>query len=169
MTNQSDKKEGLKIVRQFNAPKAMVFDAFSTAEAFEEWWGPVGMSLKVVFFDFKPGGKVHYKMEANGQIMWGVFNYKKIVRPDLLEFISSFSDESGNVSKAPFPIDFPLEIFNQITFEEENGKTTLTLTGHPVNATAEQEATYHSMFDNMTKGFTGTLNQLEVYLNKIQK
>lgn len=169
MTNQNDNKEGLRITRQFNFPKAVVFDAFSTPEAFAEWWGPAGTPVTVAYFDFKQGGKVHYKMEGNGQIMWGVLNYKKIARPDLLEFVSSFSDENGNICKSPFPIEFPLEILNQLTFEENNGITTLTLSGHPINATAEQEATYYSMIENMNQGFTGTLNQLENYLTKIQK
>jgi uncharacterized protein YndB with AHSA1/START domain len=169
MEQQANKKDGLKIVRTFNAPKALVFDAFASAEAFAEWWGPVGMPVTVLHFDFRQGGKVHYKMEGNGQTMWGVFNYKNIVRPDLLEFVSSFSDESGNIAKSPFPIDFPLEIFNQLTLEENSGVTTITLLGHPVNATTEQEATYYSMLENMTQGFAGTFNQLEAYLTKTQK
>jgi uncharacterized protein YndB with AHSA1/START domain len=37
MNTQHDKKEGLKIVREFNAPQTLVFDAFSTASAFAEW------------------------------------------------------------------------------------------------------------------------------------
>ena len=169
MEHQTTKKEGLKIVRDFNAPKALVFDAFATAEAFAEWWGPIGMPITVLDFDFKQGGKVHYKMEGNGQTMWGIFNYHNIVKPDLLEFVSSFSDEGGNICKAPFPMEFPLEIFNQITLEENNGITTLTLSGHPINATSEQEATYYSMTANMSQGFAGTFNQLEAYINKIQK
>jgi uncharacterized protein YndB with AHSA1/START domain len=35
--NQTDKKDGLKIVRDFKAPKSLVFQAFSNAEAFAEW------------------------------------------------------------------------------------------------------------------------------------
>src|SRR6478672_3405460 len=126
MEQQSNKKEGLRIVRHFNAPKDLVFDAFASADAFAEWWGPVGMPVTVIHFDFTPGGKVHYKMDGNGQTMWGVFNYTKIDRPDLLEFVSSFSDETGAICKSPFPIDFPLEILNQLSLEENNGVTTLT-------------------------------------------
>ncbi len=169
MTQESNKKEGLKIVREFNAPKTLVFDAFSTAEAFTEWWGAVGMPVNVSKLDFKEGGKAHYKMEGNGLIMWGVLNYKNIVHPDILEYVSSFSDENGSICKAPFPIEFPLEIFNQLTFSEENGITTLILSGHPINATEEQETTYYAMIENMRQGFAGTLNQLENYLTKIQK
>jgi len=167
--NQTATKEGLTIVRDFKAPKSLVFQAFSNAEAFAEWWGPVGMPITVLQFDFKQGGKLHYKMEGHGQTMWGIFIYHNIVKPDLIEFVNSFSDTSGKICKSPFPIDFPLEIFNRLSLVENNGITTVTLSGHPINATPEQEATYYSMIENMSQGFTGTLNQLEAYLAKIQK
>ena len=167
--NQTENRNGLKIIRDFKAPKLLVFQAFSTAEAFAKWWGPVGMPITVLHFDFRNGGKLHYKMEGNGQTMWGIFNYRNIVKPDLLEFVNSFSDESGNICRPPFPMEFPLEIFNKLTLVENNGVTTLTLSGHPINATHEQEATYYSMMANMSQGFEGTLNQLEAYLKKIQE
>ena len=167
--NQTVTKEGLKIVRDFKAPKALVFQAFSTKDAFAEWWGPVGMPITVIQFDFRQGGKLHYKMEDKGQTMWGIFKYRNIKSPDLIEFVNSFSDESGNICRPPFTIEFPYEIFNQLTLVEKNGITTITLSGYPINATPEQEATYYSMISNMTQGFDGTLNQLEAYLTKIQK
>ncbi|MES2690716.1 MAG: SRPBCC domain-containing protein [Bacteroidota bacterium] len=166
MTAHSNKKEGLKIVRHFNAPKALVFEAFSSAEAFAEWWGPTGMPVSVTHFDFRAGGKTHYKMEGNGHVMWGLFQYKNISSPDLIEFISSFSDEEGNVCKAPFPIEFPDKVFNRITLTEHKGVTTLALEGHPIDPTNEQEATYYSMTESMEQGFGGTFNQLEQYLLK---
>jgi uncharacterized protein YndB with AHSA1/START domain len=161
-------KEGLTIIRKINAPKEMVFNAFAEAEALAQWWGPKGMPVTVEKLDFKPNGIFHYKMEGNGQVMWGIFHYKNIVEPDLIEFVSSFSDENGNICKAPFPIDFPLEIFNQFTLEEADGVTTLTLQGHPVNATADQEKTYRSMFASMQHGFSGTFDQLDAYLETLK-
>jgi uncharacterized protein YndB with AHSA1/START domain len=168
MTNQTNKNEGLKIVRDFNAPKTLVFEAFATADAFAEWWGPRGMPVTVKEFDFKEGGKTLYKMQGHGQTMWGMFRYGKIKYPDLIEFIDSFSDEEGNICTSPFPMDFPLEIFNQLTLTENNGITTAILQGFPINATPEQEATYYSIMENMMEGFSGTLDQLENYLAKRQ-
>ncbi|MDB5131994.1 MAG: hypothetical protein JWR02_1743 [Mucilaginibacter sp.] len=164
MTDQTNKKPELKIVRYFNAPKEVVFEAFANAEALAEWWGPAGMPLTVKSFDFTPGGKFHYKLEGKGQIMWGIFKYVTITRPELVEFISSFSDEDGNICKSPFPMDFPLEIFNELTLTDSNGRTTLTLQGHPINATPEQDATYNSITADMEKGFGNTFDQLERYL-----
>lgn len=165
----TEKKDGLKLVRDFKAPKLLVFQAFATAEAFAEWWGPAGMVLTVLQLDFRQGGKLHYTLEGDGQTMWGIFHYRNIVQPNSIEFVSSFSDESGKICNSPFPMDFPLEIFNLITLEEKNGITTVTLSGYPINATPEQEATYYSIIENMNQGFTGTFNQLETYLANIQK
>jgi uncharacterized protein YndB with AHSA1/START domain len=169
MGNQTEKKEGLKIVRDFKAPQALVFKAFSTAEAFAEWWGAPGMPITIKHFDFKQGGKLHYKMEGQGQIMWGLFKYGQIQKYSLIEFTNSFSDEDGNICKAPFPMEFPLEISNQLTLQEDKGVTTLTLESHPIHATPEQEAAFHAMMANISQGFAGTFNQLEAYLTKINK
>jgi len=169
MEQPAEKQSGLKIVRQFKAPKTLVFDAFASPEAFGQWWGPSGSQLSVVSFDFKPGGRTHYKMEGNGHVMWGLFQYKNIQRADLLEFINSFADADGNIITSPFPMDFPLEVFNQITLEEKDGITTLTIQGHPINATAAQIETYNAITDNMEQGFGGTFDQLETYLAEVQK
>ncbi len=169
MEQPAEKQSGLKIVRQFKAPKTLVFDAFASPEAFSQWWGPSGSQLSVVSFDFQPGGRTHYKMEGNGHVMWGLFQYKNIQRADLLEFINSFADVEGNIITSPFPMDFPLEVFNRITLEEKGGITTLTIQGHPINATAAQIETYNSIKDNMEQGFGGTFDQLEAYLAEVQK
>ncbi|MCF2489433.1 SRPBCC domain-containing protein [Dyadobacter sp. CY347] len=168
MDQQTTKKEGLKIVREFRAPKTLVFDAFASPEAFAEWWGPAGSQLSVERFDFQTGGSTHYKMEGNGHVMWGLFQYKNVQRADLLEFISSFADAEGNIITSPFPMDFPLEISNKITLEEKDGVTTLTIQGHPINATPAQEETYLSIMESMHQGFNGTFDQLETYLAKLQ-
>lgn len=164
----SEKKEGLVLVRKLKAPKELVFEAFSKAEALNQWWGPVGMPANVKHMDFREGGKMHYQLEGNGQIMWGLFTYLKIAAPDSMEFISAFSDENGNICKSPFPMDFPMKIYNRLTLVENNGITTLTLSGYPVEATPEQEKTYYGMIENMNQGWAGTFMQLENYLEKIQ-
>lgn len=164
-TNMHSKK-GLTLVRKFNAPLSSVFGAFSNAEALAQWWGPEGMKITVKHFDFKEGGTFHYSMTNESGSMWGLFKYVKIEAPGLIDFINSFSDENGAVCKAPFDMDFPLEIMNHLRLEEENGVTTLTISGYPVGATRAQEDTYFSIMENMEQGFNGTFNQLERYLAK---
>ena len=162
-------KENFVIVRTFKAPKEVVFRAFSEAEALAQWWGPVGMPIQVVAFDFKPKGIFHFKMEGNGEVMWAIFVYGNIICPDLIEFTNSFSDENGRICRAPFHPAWPLEIYNELTFTEDNSITTLTLKGYPVNATDEEAALYYSFAENMKQGFGATFDQLENYLSKQKK
>ena len=101
-----------------------------------------------------------------GQIMWGRFVYRQIKRPDVIEFISSFSDENGGIARALFSDKFPLEIFNHLDFSEQNEKTTITLKGYPVNATEDEMQMFINATAGMQQGFTGTFDQLDNYLLK---
>ena len=162
-------KEQFSISRTFNAPKQLVFDAFTNAEALAQWWGPVNMPIDVLQLDFRPQGLFHYRMNAAGEARYGIFRYVAIEEPNKIQWINSFSNEAGEIIQAPFPgLVFPKEVMNILTLTEENGITTLHLTGYPVNASEEEENTYYSMFAGMNMGFTGTLNQLEEYLNKVK-
>jgi len=154
------------VSHSFDAPKQLVFNAFSTAEALAEWWGPANASVGVVSLDFTPGGIFHYKMEGGGHVSYGRFVFGKIEPYDLLEFRSSFADEQATPVKAPFGFDFPLEVFNRITFSESEGKTTITLTGGPIDATDAQIKVYKDLTSSMQEGFAATFNQLRDYLAK---
>ncbi|SFL56486.1 Activator of Hsp90 ATPase homolog 1-like protein [Paenibacillus sp. 1_12] len=96
--------------------------------------------------------------------MWGKFVYHEIVSLDKLVFVNSFSDEEGNIVRAPFSTTFPLEIHNVFTFTEKEGKTTITLRGGPIVATDEELDFFHSMLGSMQEGYAGTFGQLDEYL-----
>jgi uncharacterized protein YndB with AHSA1/START domain len=157
-----------RIQRTFDAPREKVWQAWADPKQFEKWWGPVGMPVTLIHTDFREGGRYLYRADGKMGTLWGLFRYLKIERPSAMEYISSFSNEKGEVTKGPFPIDFPLEVFNRVTFIEREGRTTLTLEGHPINATPEQEAVHAQMHDSMKQGFGGTLDQLEAYLKEIR-
>lgn len=161
-------KEQFSITRKFNAPKAVVFNAFSNAEALAKWWGPAGMSIDVLQLDFRPKGIFHYSMKVADAVRYGLFHYVTIEEPDRIEWINSFANEEGEIIAAPFPgLVFPKQVMNIMTLTEENGNTTLHLTGYPINASEDEENTYYSMFASMNQGFTGTLDQLEEYLKTV--
>jgi uncharacterized protein YndB with AHSA1/START domain len=156
------------IVHEFNAPKELVFNAFADADALNEWWGPVESKNTVVRLDFRPGGIFHYKMEFRGNASYGRFIFGKIQPYDLLEFTNAFADANANPVRAPFDVELPLEIFYRLVFIESNGKTTITLTGHPVDASNKELEGFHSIDSSMHQGFGATFNQLSLYLDKIQ-
>jgi uncharacterized protein YndB with AHSA1/START domain len=155
------------ITRSFPAPRALVFEAFTRQEHLLHWWGPKGMSMIHTTLDLRPGGMFHYGMRApNGAEMWGRFVFEEISPPERLVFVSGFSDPQGGLVHHSMAPQFPLEVRNVVTFAEQDGRTTVTLTGGPVGATDEQRAFYESLFDSMQGGFTGTFDQLERFLEE---
>lgn len=164
--NPTSPGTGFQLSYEFNAPRELVFNAFANAEALNEWWGPVGSRNSVIHLDFKPGGIFHFKMEAAGSTTYGRFLFRSIEPYDFLEFTNSFSDEHANIVKAPFDMEFPLEILYRLRFTEDHGKTTLHLQGEPVEASAAETETFRSIDTDMQQGFTSTFDQLSVYLAK---
>lgn len=158
----------LVITRTINAPRELVFQAFTQAEHLQHWWGPKGMDLTVLNLDLRPGGVFHYGMRSlDGQSMYGIFHFREIISPEKLIFTSGFADEAGNLIRAPFSPVFPMELYNEYTFSDENGKTLLTLRGYPLIATEEEKLFYASMKDNMRQGFGGTFDKLDDYLKAL--
>lgn len=156
------------ITRIINAPRDRVWRAFTEADSLAQWWGPKGATIRVLKLDVRPGGTFHYAMEFQPRRpMYGRFIYREIKAPERIVFISSFSDIDGGVTRAPFPQikdTWPLEILNTVTFTEEHGRTTVSLRGHPIDATDAEVKTFAGMFDSMRQGFGGTFDKLEVYV-----
>lgn len=150
--------------RTFDAPRARVWEAFTTLEHLEKWWGPKGFSIGSARLDLRPGGMFVYAMEAGGQTMWGRFVYREIEAPGRVVFVNSFSDAEGGLTRAPFADAWPMEILNTWTFTESEGKTTLDIQGVPLNANAVETAVFLAGFPSMQMGFGGTLDQLAAHL-----
>lgn len=151
---------------EFDAPKKLVFNAFSNAEALNAWWGPAEAKNSVISLDFKPGGVFHYSMDINGHINYGRMRFEKIEPYDLIEINNAFADENANPVPAPFDVKLPIEIFYRIRFNERNGKTTINMTGEPVGGNAEEVAGFKSINAGMEQGFGATFFKLVQYLKK---
>jgi len=116
------------ISREFNAPRKLLFDAFTKAEHLEKWWGPKGSKIEILQLDVKAGGTFHYKLTfPDATSLCAKFVYREITRPEKIICVTSFTDEKGNSIPTPFPIKFPLEVLNTWTFAETNGKTKIML------------------------------------------
>ncbi len=159
------KDTDLVISRTFDAPCAKVWKAFTKVEHLAKWWGPKGFTMVKTTLDLKPGGAFHYGMRSpDGTEMWGKFVYREIEPQDRIVFVNMFSDAEGGITKNPWIPEWPLQVLNEATFTEENGKTTITLRGGPIDATEEQMKLFVSQRANMQQGFTGTWEQLDDYL-----
>jgi len=155
----------LVITRTFDAPRELVWKAFTESDRLAQWWGPKDFTMVVRTLDVRPSGVFHYAMRSpGGQVMWGTFVFREIQAPERIVFISSFADEEGNIIRAPFSPTWPLEILNTVTFAETDGKTTVTFRGSPINATGEERDTFWNRQDSVQQGFAGTFDQLAAYL-----
>ncbi len=155
----------LVITRDFAAPRALVFTAFTEAERLMQWWGPKELTMDSATVDLRPGGVFHYSMRGPDDAeLWGKFVYREITPPERLVFTNSFSDPHGNTVRAPWSATWPLEVLNTLTFTEHEGKTTLTLRGGPINATPAEVEEFAAMAASMQQGFGGTFDKLDQYL-----
>ncbi|HEX5549126.1 MAG TPA: SRPBCC domain-containing protein [Ktedonobacterales bacterium] len=155
----------LVITRTFDAPRELVWKAFTESDRLAQWWGPKGFTMVVRTLDVRRGGVFHYAMRSpSGQLVWGAFVFREIRPLERIVFISSFANEEGNIIRAPFSPTWPLEILNTVTLTESDGKTTVTFRGGPINATEEERDTFWNSQKSVQQGFAGTFDQLAAYL-----
>ena len=155
-----------RITRVFDAGREILFKAWTEPDHLKYWWGPKDLRWIGGRLNLYPGGIFHYRMQApDGADMWGRFVYLEIKKPDRLVFLNSFSDEEGNPVKHPLMPNWPLEILNILTFEENRGRTTLVMTGIPHTATALECRTYEADRELVRQGFASTWERLSNYLS----
>lgn len=153
--------------RVFDAPRDLVWKAFTEPERLMRWWGPKGFKMLACKVDLRSSGVFHYGMRMpNGHEMWGQWVYREIVPPERLVTVVSFTDPEGNIVRHPMSAVWPLEVLHTMTLSEHDGKTTLTVHAVPINATEEERTTFAAGLKSMDAGFTGTLDQLAAYLAK---
>jgi uncharacterized protein YndB with AHSA1/START domain len=141
--------------RVFNAPRELVFTAFSACEHVVHWWGPKGWTLPVCQMDFRPGGVWFYCMRGPaGEEGCGKAVYREIVKPERIVYTDAFADAEGNV------LDGMPEMLIMLTFAEQDGQTKLTNRAEFASV-ADKEAT---LAMGMIEGLTETLDRLEEYL-----
>jgi uncharacterized protein YndB with AHSA1/START domain len=155
------------ITRVFDAPRDLVWRAWTDVEHLHQWFGPKGFTRCASKLDFRPGGIFHYSLKSpSGHEMWGKWVFKEIVPLEKLVLISSFSDAKGGVTRHPMSAQWPLEILSTTTFTEHKGKTTLTLRWSPYKAKAAERQAFDGAHDSMTQGWGGTMDQLAAHLAK---
>jgi uncharacterized protein YndB with AHSA1/START domain len=127
----SSAQQELVIERVFDAPRELVWRAWTEPEQVMRWWGPKGYTSPAAEIDLRVGGKYLWCMRSpEGQDLWSTGVYREIVPLERIVCTNSFSDEKGNVVPAShYGIggDWPQEILGTVTFEDVGGKTRMTL------------------------------------------
>lgn len=148
----------LVITRVFDAPRELVWKAWTEPERTKKWWGPKGFTSPVSKIDLRVGGKhLNCMRSPEGKDYWSTGVYREIVAPERLVMTDSFADAEGNVVPATYygmSADFPLELQVTVTFEEHEGKTKMTLrhVGIPAGEMSELTgAGWNESFDKLAE------------------
>jgi uncharacterized protein YndB with AHSA1/START domain len=153
-------KHEIIITREFNAPRDLVWEAWTDPEHIEQWWGPKGFSTEVDELDLKESGKWRYVMIGQDGKRYpseGVF--KEVVKPERI----TSTDEFGEDFENPASLDLPQGIVVTTLFEELGDKTKLTL--RIMHRTAEDKKKHQDM--GVIEGWYSTLDCLEEHLRII--
>ena len=101
----------------FDAPRELVWEAFTRPEHVHEWWGPNGYTITTHEMDVKVGGVWRFAMHGpNGKDYPNRMAYREVVKPERLVF--EHSDDQ------PVPA---IRFMVTITFEAVGGKTKVTM------------------------------------------
>jgi uncharacterized protein YndB with AHSA1/START domain len=156
--------------RVLDAPVALVWDTLTKSEHLVHWWGPKGTSVRVHCLDLVPGGLFHYSLAMpDGKQMWGKWIYREIVPGQRLLFVASFSDEMAGIGRHPMAPDWPREVLSSFELSEKDGKTTIHMTGVPVNPTDVERAMFEGAISGMEAGWNGTFSVLDEYLRQAKQ
>lgn len=155
-TTDSTQQE-VVITRLFDAPRDLVFEALTDPKHVQQWWSPHGFTNPRVEIDLRPGGMMLVDMRGpDGQIYPDKSIFHEIVPPERLVFTSTaFEDENGEAQ---------LQVHHTITFDEQDGKTMLTLRARVLKASPEvMEA-----LAGMEQGWSESFDKLEAVLKGVQ-
>jgi uncharacterized protein YndB with AHSA1/START domain len=147
-----NERERMIVTRIFDAPRELVWKAWTDPKYVMQWWGPKGFTSPVCKIDFRVGGKFLYCMRTpDGQEFWNGGEYHEIIPYEKIVSSMYFADPDGNrVEAAHYGIEHEAiaDEYDVTLFEDlGNGKTKLTFIG---NETME-DATKSGQLEGMNQ------------------
>lgn len=127
--------ERMTITRVFDAPRELVWKAWTEPKYVMQWWGPKGFTAPVCRMDFRVGGKSLYCMKSpDGQEFWNAIEYHEIVPHEKIVSSMYFADSAGNkIEPSELGIEHEaIEGAYDVTLFEDigDGRTKLTFIGN---------------------------------------
>jgi uncharacterized protein YndB with AHSA1/START domain len=141
----------LVLTRVFNAPRPLVFEAWTNPERAGVWWGPLGFAILSCQMDVRPGGEYRLRMRSSeGTIHTKRGIYQDILPPERLVFTWAWEDEDGLPGR---------ETLVTIEFENHGNATKLTLRQAPFESAVSR--------DGHGNGWSGCFERFAAYLAEI--
>ena len=140
----------LVVTRVIDAPRALVFRAWTDAEQVASWWGPQGFVTTFCEMDIRPGGAYRCCMRSPaGTDHWKRGVYREIVAPERIVFTFAWEDANSNLGH---------ELLTTVTFEDLGANTRLTLHQAQFETVARR--------DDHRGGWTSCLERFAEYMLK---
>lgn len=145
-TNNND----LLISHLFDAPREVVFEAWTDPQHLQHWYAPEGCTITFKFIDVRVGGKFHSLIQdpVHGPC-WITGEYQEVKSPEKLVFTMELSNEHGvpvSATEAGKSEDWPPAIITTVTFDPVGQQTKLTLHQTVAEAEAKKTGAYQSWF-----------------------
>lgn len=145
-------------MRSFDAPRQLVWEAWTEPQKVKQWWGPKDFSCPTAEIDLRKNGRYLTCMRSpEGKDYWSTGTYKVIDEPKKLVCTDSFADPEGNIVPASyygFEDNFPLVMEFELQLDEINTKTRMRLNhiGIPEGEVMEQtKEGWNQSFDKLEK------------------
>ena len=132
MAGRNSPEPFLVLTRDFDAPRELVYRAWTEAEHFVHWWGPREWTVPECAIDARPGGRMRFAMRGpDGFQLWLCGACREAVPPSRYMTTIHFADADCNVvppTQLGMGPDVPEEMLMTVLFEDVDGKTRLTVT-----------------------------------------
>ena len=145
------------IKRTFDAPRELVFAAWTNAKQMAQWWAPRGFTNPVCEIEPHLGGAIHIVMrgpDGSEHTVRGVF--REFVKPDRLAFTNNALDAEGNLL---------LEGYTLVSFVADGEKTKMTLQ----TRAAGRVPLAPQMLSGMEQGWGQSFDKLAEFLSQTDK
>jgi len=139
------------IERVFDAPRTLVFEAWTKAEHVAHWWDPSGAPLAICEIDLRPNGALRFVNSGPEGAKYPFTGFYREITPPARLVIGGPSPVSAG------------ESICTLVFDEEDGKTTLIMT-FACQSKADRDVLLQMRVD---EGTALTLNNLDEYLRAI--
>ncbi len=138
--------------RVFDAPRDMVWRAWTDPDLLARWYGP-GVDTIIHRFDLKPGGLWLNEMKWGDNSDLSRMEFQEVVPREKLVWHHASADADWNVTTNPMMPDWPRLMLTTVTFEDMGAKTKVRLTMVPIEATDAEIACFAAAMAGMAKGW----------------
>ena len=141
-----------QIDRVFDAPRDLVWKAWTDPELLHQWYGP-NVETTIHKFDLQPGGSWLNEMKWGDTQDFSIMVFQEVIEPEKLVWHHSSADGDWNIISSPMMPNWPRVLLTTVLFEDLGATTNVRLTQVPIDATEEEIACFTDMMSNMDGGW----------------